>query len=83
MTAMERTPMMPAIPPDVPRHELPEFLCRNCAGAEPAELEMLEDAPCRHCGAVVTIDDRLEHARNVLGTLFRHGHHDVVVRVVG
>jgi hypothetical protein len=65
--------MMPSIPPHMP-DKLPQFLCRGCIGVDPVEFEVPEDLPCRHCGALVTIDDRLEHARNVMSALIRLGH---------
>ena len=70
--------MMPSIPPHIAPDELPQFICRGCGRVDPVDIEMLEDMPCGHCGAEVSIDDRLEHARNVMSALVRLGHQTVL-----
>ena len=75
--------MMPSIPPHIAVDELPQFICRGCGGVDPVDIEMLEDMPCTHCGAGVTVDDRLEHARNVMSALVRLGRQTVLAQTLG
>jgi hypothetical protein len=58
--------MFPPIPPGLNPADLLHLTCSACNGIDPVELLVMEDAPRRFCGRIVTMDDRFEFGQVML-----------------